>query len=277
MATCPLQSAKSVRLAEIQAACDRERSLIVQSPERMKQELRQLAADARDAELELADIDAQKREMRMRVERLAKIDGSVEKLQATLAETLKELEAKKKASKTVKTLQEAVDSHKDTLVEIEGQKKVGRNDGRHSCLSKCHDLLSIQALERSVQRVGEKLSDFRPAAEVHPVVLLNFSTPFRFMPVDVAPQTKLNAARRALAAAKSELDRLSKENVALMEARGVATAKRDAILQKREEERRKHAQMVHDMTVSFSALQERVDGYHGRLRTAIVEANTASL
>jgi DNA repair exonuclease SbcCD ATPase subunit len=62
--------------------------------------------------------------MKARVERLAKIDGSVEKLQATLAETLKELEAKKKASKTVKSLQEAVDGHKDTLMEIEGQKKV---------------------------------------------------------------------------------------------------------------------------------------------------------
>jgi hypothetical protein len=127
-----------------------------------------------------------------------------------------------------------------------------------------------------VQRVGEKLSDFRPAAEVAAFLCRTLS--FKCLLVLLfVPQTKLNVARRALAAAKGELDRLSKENVALMEARGIATAKRDAILQKREEERTKHAQMVHDMTTAFEGLHQRVDGYHGRLRAAIVEAHSTSL
>lgn len=45
-------------------------------------------------------------------------------------------------------------------------------------------------------------------------------------------QVKLSAARKGLSAAKSELDRLHKENTALEDARGVAVSRRDAILAK---------------------------------------------
>lgn len=62
--------------------------------------------------------------MRARIERVTKIDGTLDKLTTLLQEALKELDAKKKASKSVKALHEAVDSQRDKHVELEGLKKV---------------------------------------------------------------------------------------------------------------------------------------------------------
>ena len=88
------------------------------------QELRHLAGQLREEEEATQEIDSQRREMRARIERVTKIDGTLDKLTLLLQEALKELDAKKKASKSVKALQEAVDSQRDKHVELEGLKKV---------------------------------------------------------------------------------------------------------------------------------------------------------
>lgn len=91
---------------------------------RRPQELRQLAQTVREEEEALGETEAQKREMKARLERTQKIDGAVEKLIGTLAETVRELEGKKKAKGDMRALQERVDGQRDRHGELETQKKV---------------------------------------------------------------------------------------------------------------------------------------------------------
>ena len=91
-----------------------------------------------------------------------------------------------------------------------------------------------------MQRAGEKLGDFRPAAEVR---LIPRTAPFyqrelRLLCIDrndtmpCVMQMRVMASKKAVLAAKAELGRLTKENSQLDEARGVAVGRRDAIIQK---------------------------------------------
>lgn len=93
----------------------------------------------------------------------------------------------------------------------------------------------MQTLDRSVQRAGEKLSDFRPAAEVRSTPQ-TLSSHHRWNGLQslcmYVMQMRVMASKKAVLAAKAELDRLTKENSQLDEARGVAVGRRDAIIQK---------------------------------------------
>ncbi len=125
----------------------------------------------------------------------------------------------------------------------------------HSSLSVLPFHIIFQSLEKALQRVGEKLSDFRPAAEVCVPAWIAYSifqwpsTHFATLSKDlvlpspcalvpflgllcVALQSKIAASRKALTAAKAELSRVLAENSQLDAARGVAVARRDDILSK---------------------------------------------
>lgn len=216
---------REATLAELREACDKQAALIVQSPERMKQELQQLTLQLREEEEAAAEVEAHRKEMRSRLEGVEKLARTVEALRGSLTEAKEGLTTCKAAAKERKALQDKIERHRDECTSLDSAKKT---------------------LERSLQRTSEKLAEFRPVAEA-----------------------KSGAARKALAAARLELERVSKENRELSEAREVALDSRNAILKKRDEARRQHQALVEEMNTSYSRLMGRVREYHASLRAAM--------
>lgn len=113
-----------MEIAQERQECEKLEAMIVHSPERLKQEHAHMTEQLREEQETLQEVEEQHREMRTRLDRVAKLDKAMDKLSALLNETKAALAEKKQARKSVKALQDSMERHKDRIQELKGRKEV---------------------------------------------------------------------------------------------------------------------------------------------------------